>query len=295
MSMFARKVMRLMVVAAAGLVGLGAVLAGDDPVPVPPPVAQPVAAAPPVAAEKPPRAKAAAPAKANERSVMVEAMCVRVPVGFSEKCGLAENASESAWMLSPRETRMLQAIIRAEPKQEVLCHPRLITLDNQTAIVQVGGEVPYVASEEEAKDRKAGKFQRIAFQPVGLSLQVTPRVSADGKLIQLRVETQHTQAAPTQVDLGNGVKATAFNSQKIETTIALSDGGTAVLHAGYNKSADGKGASEQLWVLTAHVLRDAEKVEPPARVAPVPAPARSAPPVVPAPVPMFRPVPKSEK
>ncbi len=311
MTMFTRKLMHLMGVAVAGLIGVGVVLAGEDkPVPTPQVTQLTVPlAAPPASPLLPvvPRreefdgarndaqpqkllADSRPPVK-KERGVLIEGMCVRVPAGFCERCGLDEGATGGAVsMLLRREARMLTELLRVEPGREVISDPKMILADKQTGFAQVGQDVPYVAGEESAtKDGKPARVEKIAYQSVGVTLRVTPMISADGTSIQLRTETQTTQVAATPVNLGNGVQAPTFNTQSCQTTVLIPDGGTVVLRT--NTSDGGKDATEQLWVLTAQI-RGSEKA-PPASVKPL-IPIVPPPVVAPQPLPAAKVVPPAK-
>src|SRR5262249_30888284 len=140
------------------------------------------------------------------------------------------------WTLSPREARMFNALIRAQKEKgaiDIISHPQLVVQDNQTGFCQVGQNFPYTVQEEvKGKDGKAVKIAKIEYQPVGVTLKATPRISDDGKSILLRVETTNTDVSPTLVVLnGEGVTAPAFNICTHSATIALPDTGTAVIHA----------------------------------------------------------------
>jgi hypothetical protein len=68
----------------------------------------------------------------------------------------------------------------------------------------------------------------ILYRDIGVSLQVTPKINADGSVV-MRVIPEVSSISPTSVDLGNGVTATAFNVQTVETTVIAQDGETVVL------------------------------------------------------------------
>src|SRR5262249_38202935 len=70
--------------------------------------------------------------------------------------------------------------------------------------------------------------QSIEYQPIGVTMRVTPRVNPDGKVL-MRVEPQVSSVSPTPINLGNGVNAPAFNVQTVQTTVLASDGETIVL------------------------------------------------------------------
>src|SRR5262249_46775851 len=70
--------------------------------------------------------------------VHMQMMLVRVPAGFAEDIGLG---SDNKWVLTARELSMLNAAIRRQKPEgqiDVLSRPELLTMDNQTAKVQIG-------------------------------------------------------------------------------------------------------------------------------------------------------------
>jgi type II secretory pathway component GspD/PulD (secretin) len=149
--------------------------------------------------------------------VHVQMMLVRVPAGFAEDIGLG---SDNKWVLTPREVSMLNAAIRRQKSAgsiDVLSRPAIMTLDNQTAQVQVGNA------------------------ETGVAVNITPRVSADGGIL-LRLEAQVKETS-----------GQVINVQSIETTEAVRDGGTFVVRGMHSK--DSAGNTEILTVLTAGLVK----------------------------------------
>jgi RNA polymerase sigma factor (sigma-70 family) len=324
MTMFTRKLMHGMVAATFGLLGLGVVLAGDGPpayppppvasattpMPLPaPPIGAPVLPQPPampVAAKVKPelsweRNEAAASAilvearrtiEAGQKIVVVQALCVRVPIGFCERSGLtAEDSLAGVWILTQRERRMLTALFRTEPDKEVVTQPMITLDDGQTGFVQVGEQMPVVTGlEAETKNGKTVYTPKILTLGTGATLRVTPKVGADGH-IMLRIETQNTDIVGTPVQVpvtpaGGAAKGAVpeflkvgqmvTNEQTTQTTVVLPDSGTVVVRCEAPRERGTKPTHEVLWVLTANVVRgdaNGKVVAPPAVVPPPPKPA----------------------
>ncbi len=70
--------------------------------------------------------------------------------------------------------------------------------------------------------------QGIEYRNIGITLQVTPRVNPDGKVL-MRVEPSVSSVQPGTINLGNGVLAPIFNQQVVSTTVLASDGETIIL------------------------------------------------------------------
>ena len=284
MTTFPRKLTHLLTVAAAGLLGVGVLVAGDEnPKPVPAAV---LASPPKTADDKKPAGE--------EKMILIQSLCFEVEDGLCGRCGFDD---PSPWVLTPRELKMLSELIRTAKDREILSRPQLIVTDNQTGFVQVGQQVPLVVLSEEKKEKdgRAVNVQQVKYENVGLTLRVTPRVSADGRSVVLHAETQSTQVSPQPADLGNGVKSAVINSQTCQTTVVLPVGGTSLIRAATTKQADGT-VREQLWLLTPHIVRTKEQlpvmqpgakllydvtVPPPTLIAPQPLPMAKPTPVKP--------------
>jgi hypothetical protein len=223
------------------------------------------------------------PAAGVGLSILIEGLCVKVPSAFCEQCGLDDApGGAGVWHLSQRETRMFTALLRAEPGKDVVSQPQVVVADKQTGHFQVGQDVPY-AVVEPPKDGVDFPVTKFEYKSVGVTLRVTPLVSADGRSIRLRTEAQSTRLG-TPVDLGNGATSPVFNTQSSQTTVVIPDAGTVVLRTGTTttgtvmmlrdgtRKAGKKVTIDELWVLTAHVVRPAD-----AKPAAAPNPAPSTP------------------
>jgi type IV pilus assembly protein PilQ len=102
-----------------------------------------------------------------------------------------------------------------EGHAEVVARPKVITSDKQTAIIEQGVDIPY----QEATSSGATST---AFQKAVLSLEVTPQITPDDRIIMdLRVN----QDAPGAVF--NGVPS--INTNSIATQVLVDNGQTLVL------------------------------------------------------------------
>ncbi|HBI43871.1 MAG TPA: hypothetical protein DDY78_13630, partial [Planctomycetales bacterium] len=124
------------------------------------------------------------------------------------------------------------------------------------------------------------------YKDVGVQLQVTPRISPDGRVL-MRVIPEVSSVAPTSINLGNGTLATAFNVQNVTTTVSAQDGETVALGgliqrrdqkdenkipwfgdlpfvgAAFRYRTQTKAKTELLVILTPHIVRsraDADRV-----------------------------------
>jgi general secretion pathway protein D len=120
---------------------------------------------------------------------------------------------------------LLARALQAQGRIEVLSRPMVQVTDNQTGYVQVGQDFPYLST---ANATVGVTTQNIDYRSIGVVMRVTPRVSADGKVL-MRVEPQVSSVTPSAIQLGNGLQSPAFNVQTVQTTVLASDGETIVL------------------------------------------------------------------
>lgn len=112
--------------------------------------------------------------------------------------------------------------LEIEGKGEVISSPRLITANQQEAIIEAGEEIPYL----EASSSGAAT---VAFKKAVLKLQVTPQITPDRKII-LDLKVNQDSVAPREV---NGVPI--ILTKQIETNVLVSNGQTVVLGGIYKQ------------------------------------------------------------
>lgn len=130
----------------------------------------------------------------------------------------------------------LSVLVRAlatQQRLDILSRPQLTTMDNQASSVLSGQSIPYVTGTNVTATGLV--TNSVNYRNVGVSLQVVPRITPDGKVI-LRVVPEVSSVASTPIGLGNNVTATAFNDQIVQTTVIAQDGETVVLGGVITKS-----------------------------------------------------------
>ena len=107
----------------------------------------------------------------------------------------------------------------------LLSTPSIITLDNQESEITVGQNVPFRTGEyTQTGDSASNPFTTIERRDVGLTLKVTPTISADG-LVRLVVE-QTTESVADSIEYASDI---VTNKREIKTTVLADDGETIVL------------------------------------------------------------------
>jgi type II secretion system protein D len=139
---------------------------------------------------------------------------------------------------------LLVRALATQGRIEILSRPQVMTLDNQTAFINVGQEIPIVTSTTLV----AGGLSQnnIDRRQVGVQLTVTPKILPDGRVL-MRVIPEISSVVPTPVQLGNGQLGTALNIERIETTVVAADGETVVL-GGMIQNIDSKQENRIPWV-----------------------------------------------
>jgi type II secretion system protein D len=127
---------------------------------------------------------------------------------------------------SSQAFNLLIRALKTQGRLDLLSRPQIQTLDNQTATINVGQDVPYVTASNITATGIISNS--IAYRSVGVILTVTPRISPDGTIV-MRVIPEVSKVSATQVPLGNGNTATAFDTQHVETTVFAQDGQTVAI------------------------------------------------------------------
>tara|TARA_R110001592_G_scaffold279308_2_gene546719 strand:- start:2985 stop:4031 length:1047 start_codon:yes stop_codon:yes gene_type:complete len=115
--------------------------------------------------------------------------------------------------------------LEQESKAEIIASPRITTLNQQTAYIEQGTEIPYVESASSGATS-------VSFKKAVLSLQVTPQITPDNKLILELVITQDSQGETVSTGTGQAV---SINTQEIATQVLVDNGETLVLGGIYQQ------------------------------------------------------------
>ncbi|AXS82461.1 type II secretion system secretin GspD [Marinobacter sp. Arc7-DN-1] len=119
---------------------------------------------------------------------------------------------------------LLQAL-STSAAANLLSTPSIITLDNQESEIIVGQNVPFRTGQSTVVgDGTTNPFTTIERRDIGLTLKVTPTISADG-LVRLVVE-QTTESVADSIEDASDI---VTNKREIKTTVLADDGETIVL------------------------------------------------------------------
>ncbi len=118
--------------------------------------------------------------------------------------------------------------LASNTKLNVISSPSLMVLDNRTATITVGDQVP-IRTSETINQATAGDnpviTSSIQFRDTGVTLEVTPRVNNGGKVIMdIRQEVSSVDRTTT-----SSIDSPTINQREIKTSVAVQSGDTIVL------------------------------------------------------------------
>ena len=128
---------------------------------------------------------------------------------------------------------------------KILSNPSLVVVDNGTATLQVGDQVPIQTGQATVLTTSNTVVNTINYQNTGIILRVIPRVSFNNT-VKLDIEQEISNVSPTSV----GSLTPTISQRKVKSTINVADGQTVLL-AGLisevqNKSRNGVPVLDQL-------------------------------------------------
>lgn len=116
--------------------------------------------------------------------------------------------------------------LATESEVNVLSAPSLMVLDNQTATINVGDEIPIPTRQSTSNiDPDAPTVNEIQFRNTGVTLTVTPRVN-NGGLVTMEIKQEVSNAVDTT---SSDIDAPTIQQRQIESTVAINSGQTIVL------------------------------------------------------------------
>jgi len=117
----------------------------------------------------------------------------------------------------------IDAVLKAQQETinaKLLANPRILVLDNETALFDIVREIPYT----ETTQTVGGSTETVKFKPVGVRLEVTPHVTRGG-MLRLSITPEFSVVVGTLVA---GTVPTV-DTRKVDTIALVKDGQTVVL------------------------------------------------------------------
>lgn len=131
-----------------------------------------------------------------------------------------------AVITSPDKIRATLSALAADSLVKVLSSPSVMVLDNQTAQIQVGQEVPVVTTEQQGTSADDRVLNQIEYRDTGVLLSVKPRVTPGG-LVQMEIEQEVSTVDREASE--SGVNSPTFQTRNINSTVAVRSNRAVVL------------------------------------------------------------------
>jgi general secretion pathway protein D len=132
-------------------------------------------------------------------------------------------------LFSSDDVRVLINALEAVTDVEVISSPQLLVLDNQTARLQVGDQVPITVQQAQSvQNPDAPIVSSVQLQDTGVILTVTPRVNSNGLEI-LEIQQEVSNVVRSETDTSSEQATPTINQRQISSTVAVQSGETVAL------------------------------------------------------------------
>lgn len=133
--------------------------------------------------------------------------------------------SASYGTLSFSEFQVVLELLKSRTDTNILSNPKIVTLDNQTAQIQVGTEYPipsFGANTETGQLQTTG----IVYQNIGINFEVTPHVNNAG-FVTLELKPEVSEFAGNRTIQNTEVPL--IGTERVVTNVMVKDGDTLVI------------------------------------------------------------------
>jgi general secretion pathway protein D len=122
----------------------------------------------------------------------------------------------------------------------VISSPSLTVMDNKTATLQIGDQVPITTqSAVSTEDPDARVVNSVSYKDTGVILSMTPRINESGRvLIDIEQEVSSVVATST-----SGIDSPTIRQRRVKTTVMVNDG-DAIALGGLIQSTKTKGRTQ---------------------------------------------------
>jgi type IV pilus assembly protein PilQ len=122
--------------------------------------------------------------------------------------------------------------LEGENHAELISSPRVMTSNQQKAVIQTGEEIPY-------QESTSSGATSVSFKNAVLSLEITPQITPDNKIVLTIKATQDSRGADTILSStagGTSSSVPAINTQEVESNVILNNNETVVLGGVYKQT-----------------------------------------------------------
>lgn len=117
--------------------------------------------------------------------------------------------------------------LQSNIESNILSTPRIMALDNEEAVIEVGDKVPVATN---STSTAAGTTSTTQFEPATIKLELTPYIRPDSDVVRMKLAQSVRQVNPN-AGVADALKnvATTISDRTIKTNIVVNSGDTAVL------------------------------------------------------------------
>ena len=108
-------------------------------------------------------------------------------------------------------------------KLKVLSDPKVATLNNKEASIDITDQVPYTTTESALSNGVTVTSQKVTYVPAGITLKVTPTINSDGRI------AMHLTPSVSQASGGSATTPPSTNTRGTDTNVIVKDGETVVI------------------------------------------------------------------
>ena len=127
---------------------------------------------------------------------------------------------------SGKDIQVVLSALEDVTRVDVLSSPQILVLNNETASLQVGDQVPIATQEATSTTTSdAPLVNSIQYHDTGVILKVTPHVNESG-LVQMDISQEVSDVGPTT---SSSLNSPTIQERKISSTVAVQDGETVAL------------------------------------------------------------------
>ena len=139
---------------------------------------------------------------------------------------VAPNFPGFSYFLSATNMKVALSALADITKVRMISSPSLMVLDNRTAVLQVGDQVP-IATQSAVGVLTPGApvVNSISFKDTGVILSVTPRINDNGSVL-LDIQQEVSDVSRTT---SSGIDSPTIQQRKVKTTVAVQDGESLTL------------------------------------------------------------------
>ena len=145
--------------------------------------------------------------------------------------GFGLNPQSITLLFSNQNTRVIVRALEEQGKVTVISQPRLRTLNNQTAIMKVGTDMPFFTQQTTLVtdvNTVQTSGDQVSIITVGTVLSITPQIAADG-WISLDITPAITSLVEEKQSPSRNSSAPVLDIKQSSTIVRLRDGETIVM------------------------------------------------------------------